>query len=376
MADPYATLGVSRNASADDIRKAYRKLAREYHPDTSAHENAEERFKQINAAYETLSDPERRQRYDMFGDDGSRAASAGPGGGFGGFGDLGDLMETFFGGSGFGTRRPRGPRSVAQRGLDIETTLRLAFAESVFGVNKEIEVYAPGLCDACKGSGLEEGSARVTCPACQGAGEIRTMQRSLFGAMMTARPCSRCEGSGLVPEKPCRTCGGDGRVMRSMRVTVEVPAGVEHGTTLRVRGRGETGVRGGEAGDLFVHIGVEPDSVFHRDGDDLICRITVPVTQAILGGSMTLPTLDGQEEIEFEPGTQPGTVVRVRGKGVPHLGGRGRGDLVIGIDVDIPRKLSGEQRDLVRKLAELRNESTSGGKANRKRGLKDVLRGS
>lgn len=373
MADPYSVLGVARTASAEEIKKAYRRLAREYHPDTSTHADAEDRFKQINAAYEVLSDPERRHRYDAYGDDGSRAAAGAPGAGGFGFGDLGDLMETFFGG-GFGTRRPRGPRSVAQRGADVETTLRLTLRESVFGASKEVETYAQGTCDQCSGSGLTPGSGRARCGTCDGAGEIRAVQRSLFGTMMTARPCGRCDGTGQIPENPCRTCGGDGRVLRSMRVTVEVPAGIEHGSTLRVRGRGEAGTRGGEPGDLYVHIGVEPDSVFRRDGDDLLCQLTVPVTHAMLGASVTVPTMEGEEQLDLEPGTQPGTVVRLRGKGVPHLGGRGRGDLVIGIDVEIPRKLSSEQRELVRRLAEARGELQTEGKG-RKRGLKDVLRG-
>lgn len=369
MADPYAVLGVSRNASADEIKRAYRRLAREHHPDTSSSPGAEERFKQVNAAYEVLSDPERRQRYDMFGDDGSRAAAGTAGaGGFGGFGDLGDLFESVFG-AGFGRARPRGPRPVAERGGDVETTVRLAFRDAVFGTKQTVEVYAAGVCEPCGGDGLSPGSRRVRCGACEGTGEIRHVQRSIFGAMMTSRPCGRCSGAGQVPEAPCRSCGGEGRVMRSAKVVVEVPPGVEHGTTLRVRGRGEAGARGGQAGDLYVHIGVEPDSVFRRDGDDLHCRVQVPVSQAILGGAITVPTLDGEERIDVDPGTQPHTTVRVRGKGVPRLGGRGRGDLIVGLDVEIPKRLTGEQRDLIRRFAESRGEATPAEKPARKRGF-------
>ncbi len=375
MADPYSVLGVGREAGAEDIKRAYRRLAREYHPDTSAHGNAEDRFKEINAAYEVLSDPERRQRYDMFGDDGSRAAGAGAGAGnpFG-FGDLGDLMESVFG-AGFGGRRTRGPRPVAQRGMDVETTIRLSLREAVFGVQKQVEVYVAGECEPCGGAGVEAGTGRTRCAVCNGAGELRQTQRSIFGTMMTARPCGRCDGSGQVAESPCRSCGGDGRVMRASTVSVEVPGGVEHGTTLRVRGRGESGARGGEPGDLYVHIGVEPDSVFRRDGDDLICMVKLPLTQAVLGAQVTVPTLDGDEAIDIEPGTQPGAILRLRGKGVPHLGGRGRGDLVLGIEIEIPRKLNAEQKEMMRRFAQARGEIQATDKP-RKRGFKDVLRGS
>ncbi|HVL91108.1 MAG TPA: molecular chaperone DnaJ [Actinomycetota bacterium] len=370
MADPYAMLGVSRSASPEEIKKAYRRLARQYHPDTSAEPDAETRFKQINAAYEVLSDPERRQRYDMFGDDGSRAASAGSGAGANaGFGDLGDLFESFFGGGGFGGGgRRRGPRSVAERGADIETTVRLTIDEAVFGVKHELEVFAALACEVCHGAGVQEGTGHVRCGTCEGTGEIRQMQRSIFGAMMTARACGRCRGTGQVPEAPCPSCAGEGRMMRSMMVTVDIPAGVEHGTTLRVRGRGEAGVRGGPPGDLYVHIGVEPNETYHRKGDDLLCALRVPLTQALLGATVSVTTLEGEEEpIELEPGTQPGAVYRIKGRGVPKLGGRGRGDLVIEIDVEIPRKLSGEQRDLVRRLAELRGELVA--EKPRKRGF-------
>ncbi|MGH2830222.1 MAG: DnaJ C-terminal domain-containing protein, partial [Actinomycetota bacterium] len=245
-----------------------------------------------------------------------------------------------------------------------------------FGTRKDVEIYAGAPCDPCGGSGLEPGSGRVRCQACSGTGEIRHVQRSVFGQMMTARPCGRCGGSGQVPEQPCRTCGGDGRLMRQTRVTVEIPAGVEHGTTLRIRGRGEAGARGGEAGDLYVHIGVEPDSVFKREGEDLVCRLGVPVTQAILGGSVVVPTLDGEETIAIEAGTQPGAVLRVRGRGVPRLGGRGRGDLIVALDIEIPKRLSAEERELVRKFGELRGDPALGAPPKgRKRGIKDVLRG-
>lgn len=377
MSDLYAVLGVSRDASPEEIKKAYRKLAREYHPDTSAHDNAEDRFKQISAAYETLSDPERRRRYDTFGEDGARAA-AGAGGPFGGFGDLGDLMESFFG-QGFSTgRRSRGPRTVAQRGNDVETTVRLPLRDAVYGTQRAVELYLGAVCETCSGGGLEPGTSRIGCDACQGTGELRQMQRSIFGAMMTSRPCGRCAGSGQVAQSPCRVCAGEGRVTKASTVTVDIPGGVEHGTTLRVRGRGEAGLRGGEPGDLFVHIGVEPDSVFHRDGDDLVCTITVPATHAMLGATVTVPTLDGdQERLTVEPGTQPGTIMRIRGKGVPRLGNsHRRGDLVVGIDVEIPRKLSGEQRDAVARLADLRGETPAEAPKQKKRGLKDVLRGS
>lgn len=366
-ADFYALLGVPRTATQEDIKRAYRRLAREYHPDTSSHGDAEERFKQISAAYEVLSDPARRERYDMFG-----TADAAPN--FGGFGDLGDLMETFFG-AGFGQRRQRGPRPAAQRGADLETTVKLSFREAAFGVTKDVSLYAAATCETCKGSGSTPGTFRIRCDACGGSGEVRSVQRSIFGTMMTSRACGRCEGTGEVAADPCRTCGGEGRMMQARNVSVEVPAGVEHGTTLRVRGRGEAGVRGGEAGDLYVHTAVDPDPVFRRERDDLICRLGVPLTQAILGAQVVVESLDGPETIKVAPGTQPGTVVRVPGKGVPRLGGRGRGDLLVHLDVEIPRKLTAEQRAIVEQLAEARGEKP-GEEPPAKRGrLRDRLGG-
>jgi molecular chaperone DnaJ len=366
-ADYYALLGVSRAASQDEIKRAYRKLAREYHPDTSAHGDAEERFKQISAAYEVLSDPGRRERYDTFG----TAENAAPN--FGGFGDLGDIMETFFG-SGFGTRRPRGPRPAAQRGNDLETTLKLTFREAAFGVTKEVSLYAAAMCESCKGSGCEPGTFRIRCEACAGAGEVRSVQRSIFGTMMTSRACGRCDGTGEVAADPCRTCAGDGRMSAARMVAVEVPGGIEHGTTLRVRGHGEAGVRGGEAGDLYVHMSVDGDPVFHREGDDLVCRLSVPLTQAILGAQILVDSLDGAETIKVPPGTQPGAVVRLGGKGIQRLGGRGRGDLVVHLDIEIPRKLSAEQRAIVEQLADVRGE-LPGDEPSKKARLRDKLRG-
>jgi molecular chaperone DnaJ len=365
-ADLYALLGVARGASPEEIKRAYRKLAREYHPDTSSHGDAEERFKQISAAYEILSDPGRRERYDMFG-----TADAAPN--FGGFGDLGDLMETFFG-SGFGTRRQRGPRPAAQRGADLETTLKLSFREAAFGMTKDVSVYAAATCETCTGSGCAPGTFRVRCEACAGSGEVRSVQRSIFGTMMTSRSCGRCDGTGQVAADPCRTCGGDGRSNVARSVSVEVPGGVEHGTTLRVRGRGEAGIRGGEAGDLYVHMSVDSDPVFHREADDLVCRLSVPLTQAILGAQILVSSLDGEEIIKIPPGTQPGAVVRLGGKGIQRLGGRGRGDLVIHLDIEIPRRLSAEQRAIVEQLAEARNE-LPGEEPARKGRLRDKLRG-
>lgn len=367
MPDYYRVLGVGPNASQEDIKRAYRRLAREYHPDTNASPDAEERFKEISAAYEVLSDPAKRERYDMFGD-------AGPTATFGGFGDLGDLMETFFG-TPFGRTRARSTRRpVAQRGRDVETHLTLEFAEAVFGTEKQIDLRMVQSCDRCGGNGCEPGTLRTRCERCGGTGEFRHVQRSIFGTMMTSRPCGACEGTGEVAADPCRACAGEGRVLAGGSVTVDVPQGVEDGTTLRVRGRGEAGIRGGEPGDLYVHLHVGPHVQFRREGSDLHCRLAVPFTQAALGAEVALETLDGEEVVKIPPGTQPGTAIRVRGRGVPRLEGSGRGDLVVELDVEVPRRLTAEQRALIEQLAALRGE-TAGGAGRPKAGkLRNVFR--
>ena len=355
--DFYELLGISRNASEDEIKRAYRKLARELHPDTNPDPAAEERFKAITVAYETLRDPERRRRYDMFGVEGLRAAGGGdPFGGFGG--GLGDLFDAFFGGSnpfGGGGNARRGPR----RGEDAELVLELAFAEAVFGAERELTIRVPLECETCGGSGARVGTTPVACSTCGGAGEIRRVRQSILGQVVTAGPCPACGGTGEEIVSPCPDCRGQGRRVEERSFMVEVPPGVDDGSTLRLSGRGAAGSRGGPAGDVYVHLRVRPDPRFVRAGVDLHHELHVAFTQATLGTELEVETLDGPEALPVPPGTQSGREFRLRGRGVPHLQGRGRGDLVVRIVVDTPVELTREQEELLRQLAAERGEAVA-----------------
>ncbi|MGI9022730.1 MAG: molecular chaperone DnaJ, partial [Acidimicrobiales bacterium] len=340
--DYYALLGVGTNATDDDIKKAYRKVARQLHPDTNSDPAAEERFKAVTLAYETLRDPERRRRYDMFGPEGVRgsgAAGTGASGGAGFPGDafgggLGDLFETFFGGGGFGGGGGR--RGGPPRGADMETTLDLDFQSATFGTQAQVRVRVPVACSTCSGSGARPGTSPETCQACGGAGEVRQVRQSILGQMVTASPCRRCGGTGQAIAEPCPDCRGEGRVTREQTFTVDVPAGVDNGSTLRVPGRGAAGSRGGTAGDLYVHLRVRPHERFTRQGHDLVDVLHVPLTQATLGAHLRYEALDGTEDLVSPRGTQNGRVFRWRGRGVPHVEGRGRGDRLVQVVVDTP----------------------------------------
>lgn len=353
-ADYYHLLGVQRGASEDEIKRAFRKLARELHPDTNPDPSAEERFKEVALAYEVLSDPERRQRYDMFGPEGVRGSGGGAGDAAG-FGGLGDIFEAFFGGAttGFGGGRSR---SGPTRGNDLEVVVDLTFEEAVFGSKPEVTLRAPTTCATCSGSGAAEGTESITCSQCGGSGEIRRVRQSILGQMVTASPCGRCGGAGREIPHPCPDCRGEGRRTEEKSYLVDVPAGVDHGTTLRLAGRGAAGPRGGPAGDLFVHLRVAPHERFERDGYDLYHLLRVPVTQAALGATMPFETLDGTEEIVVPAGTQTGRELRIRHRGVPHLDGRSRGDIILRVMVETPTKLSRDEEILLRQLAEARGE--------------------
>jgi molecular chaperone DnaJ len=352
MADYYELLGVERDASPDDIKRAYRQRARQLHPDANPDDPAAEaRFKEVALAYETLSDPQRRQQYDMFGEAGPQQGNP-----FGGGAGLGDIFDMFFnGGSPFGGGAPSGP-SGPPRGSDLEAVVDLDLADVVFGVEAPVSVRTAVACDDCEATGAAPGSAPTTCPDCGGAGQVRRVRQSILGQMVTAGPCHRCGGFGTVIESPCPTCQGEGRTLDERSYTVDVPAGVDTGATLRLGGRGAVGVRGGAAGDLYVHVRVAPDDRFVRHGDDLVHELHVPVTQAALGAQIPLETLDEDELIDVEPGTQTGKVVRLRGKGVPHLQGRGRGDLLVQVVVETPTELTDEETELLQRLAEIRGE--------------------
>ncbi|HYU58309.1 MAG TPA: molecular chaperone DnaJ [Actinomycetota bacterium] len=345
--DLYAVLGVSPDATEEEITRAYRRLAREHHPDVNDDPTAEQRFKEIAAAYETLSDPAKRRQYDRFGAGGVSLGDPFP------FGDLTDLFDAFFGG---GFRRPRGPRTRARRGEDLGVQVDLSFEEAAFGVEKEVAVQSRERCPRCTGTGCEPGTHPSRCSRCGGAGEIQDVARSVFGTVMTARPCPRCEGTGREIATPCADCGGEGRIPKRERVTVEIPAGVADGTELRVGGAGAAGRNEGPPGDLFVTVRLRPHAVFERRGQDLVAALRITFTQAALGADLDVSTLDGTEKVRIDPGTEPGTVIRLRGRGVPNLAGRGRGDLYLTVQVEIPKGLLKRERELLHELAAIRGE--------------------
>ncbi len=352
MSDFYELLEVARTASADEIKRAYRRKARELHPDANPGDpEAEARFKQVAQAYETLSDPQRRAHYDRFGE-------ARPGGGgdpFGG-GGLGDIFDAFFGGnSPFGSAGRAGP-SGPPRGADIEEVVTLEFAEAVFGAEKEISIRTAVACTTCEATGAAEGSHPSTCSQCNGAGQVQRIRQSVLGRMVTAAACDRCGGTGQIIENPCADCRGDGRVTERRTFTVNIVPGVDQGSVLRVAGRGAAGPRGGGAGDLYVHIDVNPHPEYERNGFDLHRRLVVPYAQAVLGAAFDLETLDGVEQLKLERGTQAGTTLRLRGRGVPHPERRARGDLIVHVDIEVPTDLSEEEAGLLRRFAELRGE--------------------
>jgi molecular chaperone DnaJ len=360
--DFYAVLGVPHDASDDDLKRAYRKLARELHPDVNHGDPAtEERFKEVTLAYETLRDPERRRRYDTFGVDGLRGTGAGGNGDpFAGFGGgLGDIFEAFFGaaaGSGFGGGRGRGANF---RGADLEVVVELDFEEAVFGAKHEVQLRAPTTCDTCSGSGARPGTSPTPCTLCGGSGEVRRVRQSILGQMVTASPCTGCGGTGEQIHTPCTDCRGDGRRTEEHTYMVDVPAGVDDGTTLRLTGRGAAGPRSGPSGDLYVHLRVRPHTRFERVGDDLVHFLHLSMTQAALGTHFQFDTLDGSEELVIPPGTQGGKQLRLRGRGVPAVRGRGRGDLIVQVVVDTPTGLSKEHEELLRRMAAERGEQVA-----------------
>ncbi len=356
MTDFYELLGVSPDATDEEIKRAYRRRARELHPDANGGDpEAEAKFKEVSLAYEVLRDPERRARYDRFGPEGVfGSGSAGGGVSFDFEGGLSDLFEAFFGSMTGGSFRGR--QHGAARGADAEISLRLEFAEAVFGAEKELSIRLPVRCETCHGSGARPGTQPVRCPDCQGTGEIRRVRQSLLGQMVTAVACSRCQGLGELTPTPCADCRGEGRRLEDRTFVVEVPPGVEDGSTLRLADRGPAGPRGGPNGSLFVHLSVIPDERFERVRDDLHTTLHIGMAQAALGTQVEVDTLDGPRAVQIEAGTQGGHVIRLRGAGVPHLRGRGRGDLFVHVLVDTPTDLSPRQEELLLELAAERGE--------------------
>ncbi|MCX2711630.1 molecular chaperone DnaJ [Mycolicibacterium sp. J2] len=374
--DYYGLLGVSKGASDSELKRAYRRLARELHPDVNPDEEAQARFKEISLAYEVLSDPEKRRIVDLGGDPMENAGAGAGAGGFGGFGGLGDVFEAFFGGGG----GSRGPIGRVRPGSDSLLRMRLDLSECATGVTKQVTVDTAVLCDLCHGKGTNGTSSPVTCDTCHGHGEVQTVQRSLLGQVMTSRPCPVCGGVGEVIPDPCHRCGGDGRVQARREVSVKIPAGVGDGMRVRLAAQGEVGPGGGPAGDLYVEVHEQPHDIFVRDGDDLHCTVSVPMFDAALGTSVTVEDiLDGATEITIPAGTQPGSVTTLRGHGMPHLRSGVRGNLHAHIEVLVPTRLDATDTDLLGKLkahrsrdvAEVRSahgaSSTNGGLFSRLR---------
>jgi molecular chaperone DnaJ len=356
VTNPYETLGVAKNASADEIKKAYRKLARQYHPDKNQGDKAaEERFKEVQNAYDLLSDSEKREAYDRFGSANGRGPGPGGGGGFNwsategfDFGDLSDLFGGMFGGGRFGGgARP----TPAQRGNDVEVQVNLSFEDALNGVETKIPVTLDLACHTCHGSGAKPGTAPKVCPQCRGRGVVAESQ----GFFALSQPCPRCRGNGTIIEDPCPTCRGTGRERRTKRYTVKIPGGAKDGTRIRLKGKGEAGWNGGPAGDLYVVTRVEPSKTFARRGDDLLVDVHVPFADAALGTTAKVPTPGGgQVSVKIPGGSEDGKLLRVRGKGAPRLKGSGHGDLIARVKIDVPKKLSKKERELLQQLKEAR----------------------
>lgn len=343
MADHYEVLGVSREASTEEIKKAYRRLARELHPDVNPGEDAAERFKLVTHAYDVLSDTEQRRRYDAGGDES-------PFGGAG-FGNFGDIFETFFGAAGGGGGRGQRPRSRRERGQDALVRVTLDLADVVFGTHRDIEVETAVLCEECEGSCCQPGTGPATCTICGGTGHVRQQVRSLLGNMVTMQPCGSCQGYGTTIPYPCASCHGQGRVRSRRTVSVDIPGGVESGLRLQLPGSGEVGPAGGPHGDLYIEVTVAAHDVFSREGDDLLATLEVSMPDAILGTNTTIESLDGPVDLEVRSGVQSGDVLVIKGRGITPLRGSQRGDLRVGVHVVTPTKIDGKQRALIEEFA-------------------------
>ncbi len=364
--DYYEILGVSKDAQDAELKKAYRKLAMQYHPDKNpGSKEAEEKFKEVNEAYEVLSDPDKRARYDQFGHagvDGQAGAGAGgfggfSGGGFSGAGGFNDIFDMFFGGSGGfsgagGDHRPKGP----QRGSDLQRGLDLTFEEAAFGCEKDVEIIRPETCGACQGTGAKAGTTKKRCEKCQGTGQIRTVQRTPLGSFQSVQTCPDCRGEGMIIESPCPECGGTGRVRKRKTLKVKVPAGVDGDSRIRLSGEGEAGLRGGSPGDLYIMINVKPHKIFERRGNDVYMEMPITFGQAALGAEISVPTLDGKATLKIPEGVQSHTMLRMKGKGIPYLRGGGRGDQMVRVIVATPTKLNKRQKELLEEFSRASGE--------------------
>ncbi|MCX7746841.1 MAG: molecular chaperone DnaJ [Clostridia bacterium] len=353
--DYYEVLGIDKNAADSDIKKAYRKLAKQYHPDLNPDDKvAEAKFKEVNEAYEVLSDPQKRSRYDQFGHAGTDPNGFG---GFGGgfsdfdFGGIGDIFETFFGGGGFGrsSKSKKGP----QKGADLKYAMEIAFEEAVFGVEKDVTILRMENCATCSGTGAKPGTSASTCSHCSGTGQVQYKQNTPFGQFVNIKACDVCRGEGKIITDPCQSCSGKGRIRKSISIKVNIPAGIDDGQTISLRGEGEPGARGGPSGDLYISIRVKPHTIFQRQGNDIVCEIPITFVQAALGAELEVPTLDGKVRYNVPEGTQTGSVFRIKAKGVPFLRGNGRGDLYVKVNVEVPKKLNEKQKSILKEFAEL-----------------------
>ncbi len=375
--DYYEVIGVSKTASEDEIKKAYRKLAKQYHPDLNPNDKeAEAKFKEVNEAYEVLSDPEKKAKYDQFGHAGVDPNFGGGAGGYGGYGspfgediDLGDIFGSFFGG-GFGGSRRRANPNAPRRGTDTEAVLNISFEEAAKGCKKSITYQNIINCAECSGTGAEKGTSPKTCPTCNGTGQVKINQRTPFGVMQTSRSCDHCHGTGKIIEQPCHVCNGQGRVRKSKTLEVTVPAGINDDQVLNVSGQGNAGQNGGPAGDLHVYVSVRPHAVFERRGDDVWCEMPVTFTQAALGADVTVPTLDGKVSYALREGTQPGDVFKLKGKGIAHLGGRGRGDQFVQVTIEVPKNLNQKQKDILKEF----DSSATDRNYQKRKGFRDKLK--
>ena len=350
--DYYEVLGVEKSASDEEIKKAYRQAAKKYHPDLHpGDKEAESKFKEVNEAYEVLSDKEKKARYDQFGHAGVDPNYSAGGSPFGQDIDFGDIFSSVFGGfGGFGGRRSSNP-NAPRRGSDVETTLYISFEEAAKGCKKTVSYQAVSTCKECSGTGAQKGTVPKTCSACGGTGHVTINQRTPFGVVQTSRTCDSCKGKGKIVETPCRACNGAGRIKSKKTIEVNIPAGINDEQVLNVSGHGNSGINSGPAGDLHVYIGVRPHPVFERRGDDVWCELPITFSQAALGGNVVVPTLDGKVSYDIHEGTQPNDVFKLKGKGVQHLNGRGRGDQYVKVVIEVPKNLSSKQKELIKELS-------------------------
>ena len=359
--DYYEVLGVSRGASEDEIKKAYKKMARKYHPDLNpGDKTAEEKFKEVNEAYEVLSDADKKARYDQYGHAGvdPNFGAGGFGGGFDGsfdFGDLGDIFGSFFGG-GFGGGRRTNP-TAPQRGESIRMSIAISFEEAAFGCEKAVTVERYETCDTCHGNGCAPGTSPEVCPDCHGTGTVQVRRQTPMGVFATSSPCPKCGGKGRIIHQPCKDCRGSGMVRKKKTIQASIPAGIDNGQTISIRGQGNAGKNGGPAGDLLITITVRPHELFRREGTSVLCEAPITFTQAVLGAELEIPTIDGKVKYTLPEGTQSGTTFRLKGKGIPSINGRGRGDQYVTVYIETPKNLNKEQKEALKKFAETMGES-------------------